>query len=269
MHQTIRPYTEDPALVEKVKEGFELPFRWAPDTTSLAQALEESRQYWQKPDGAMPPGFVEALNRSLAELVQSGLEESSLQVGQKLPPFALPNAAGERVVSKELQGAGPLVVTFYRGGWCPYCNLALRGLQRILPELEQLGARLVAITPEKPDDSLTTVEKNRLTFEVLTDEGLRYARELGLVWTIPDYALEWHERYFGLYLEEHNGTGNRNELPVPATFVVHRTGVVTWWFLEADYWRRAEPSDVLQAVRIAARDPQEGTCDRTSFALSD
>jgi peroxiredoxin len=249
MTQSIPSFKDDPALVARVEEGLNLPFRWEPGSTTLAQALEESRQFWQAPGGTMHPGFVTALNRSLAELVQAGLEKDSLQVGRQLPPFALPNPSGGIVRSDE--HTGPLVVTFYRGGWCPYCNLALRAMQKVLPEIEGLGGRLVAITPETPDDSLSTAEKGGLTFDVLSDVGLDYARQLGIVWKVPDYALEWHEKYFGLHFEQHNGSGNRDELPVPATFVVNREGIVTWRFLEAAYWKRAEPKDVVEAVRRA------------------
>lgn len=247
MPETIRSYRDDPVLIAKVEEGLELPFKWDPEATALAQALEESRRFWQDPDGAMAPGFVDALNRALAELVQAGLEEDSVKIGQRLPAFSLPNQAGKMVRSDDL--TGPLVVTFYRGGWCPYCNLALRGMQRVLPEIERLGGRLVAVTPEQPDDSLSTSEKGGMTFDVLTDDGLRYAKQLGIAWKIPEYALEWHEKYFGLHFEQHNGAGNRDELPVPATFVVNSTGVVTWRFLEAAYWKRAEPKEVVEAVR--------------------
>jgi len=250
MTQTIRSYKDDPAMVAKVEKGLELPFQWNPKTTTLAQALEESRRFWQNPDGgAMPKGFVDALNRSLAELVQAGLEKHSVKVGQKFPAFILPNQTGQLIRSEDLNRAGPLVVTFYRGGWCPYCNLALRGMQRVLPDIERLGGRLVAVTPEQPDDSLSTAEKAGLTFDVLTDDGLGYARQLGIVWKIPDYALQWHEQYFGLHFEQHNGVGHRDELPVPATFVVDRNGVVAWCFLEAAYWKRADPKDVVEAVR--------------------
>jgi peroxiredoxin len=216
----------------------------------LSQALEESRRFWQDPDyGATPSDFVEALHRSLAELVQSGLVENSLQVGQSLPAFSLANQVGKVVRSDDL--LRPLVVTFYRGGWCPYCHLALRGFEHVLPEIKLLGGSLTAITPELPDNSLSTVEKLGLSFNVLTDHGLGYARRLGIIWKTPAYALEWQEQYLGLYLEGFNGAGYRDELPVPATFVVNRDGMVTWRFLEAAYWRRAEPGDVVEAVRGA------------------
>jgi peroxiredoxin len=246
---TIGSFRDDAVIVAKVEEGFALPWRWNPAAMSLAEALEESRRFWQDPDqGAMPAGFVEALNRSLTALVQADLERNSLQTGRPFPAFALPNQRGAVIRSDDLLADGPLVVTFYRGGWCPYCNLALRGLQHVLPEIKRLGGNLVAVTPEVPDNSLSTAEKAGLDFDVLTDLGLGYARGLGIVWKIPEYALEWQEKYFGLYLEGYNGAGRRDELPVPATFVVARDGVVAWRFLEAAYWRRAEPRDVVQAV---------------------
>ena len=202
-------------MVAKVEERFELPFKWQPGTTTLAHALEESRRFWQNPvDGAMAPGFVDALNRSLAELVQAGLEQHSVQVGERLPDVHCRSNRTPHPLD-DLNRAGPLVVTFYRGGWRPYCNLALRGIQQVLPEIERLGGELVAITPEQPDDSLSTAEKTELTFDVLTDDGLNYARQLGIVWKIPDYALQWHEQYFGLHFEQHNGAGHRDELPFP------------------------------------------------------
>jgi peroxiredoxin len=250
----IRSYRDDAAAIAKVEEGFAMPMRWNPATTTLRDALEESRRFWQDPKkGAMPPEFVEAFNRSLTELVQAGLERDSLQVGQPLPAFSLANQVGQAVRSDDLLAAGSLVLTFYRGGWCPFCNLALRGLERVLPEIKQLEANLVAVTPELPDNSLTTTERAGLSFDVLTDHGLLYARQLGIVWKIPEYALEWQEKYFGLFLEGYNGAGERDELPVPATLVINRDGVVTWRFLEAAYWRRAEPSDVAEAVRRAVR----------------
>lgn len=248
----IGSYRDDAATVAKVEEGFALPMRWTPATTTLREALEESRRFWQDfGQGAMPPDSVAALNRALTQLVQSGLEKNSLQVGQRLPAFSLANQVGQAVRSDDLRAAGPVVLTFYRGGWCPFCNLALRGMQHVLPEIKQLGAILVAITPELPDNSLSTAEKAGLSFDALTDHGLGYARQLGIVWTIPEYVLEWQEKYFGLYLEGFNGAGRRDELPVPATFVINRDGVVTWRFLKAAYWRRAEPSEVVEAVRGA------------------
>ncbi|HWB09908.1 MAG TPA: peroxiredoxin-like family protein [Pirellulales bacterium] len=248
----IGSYGDDAEAAAKIKEGFALPARWDPAMTTLGQALEESRRFWQDPEhGAMPRDYVEAFKRALAELVQAGLEKHSLQVGQTLPTFSLANQVGQAVRSEDFLASGPLVLSFYRGGWSPFCILALRGLQHVLPQIKKLGGSLVAITPELPDNSLSTVEKLGLSFDVLTDHGLGYARQLGIVWKIPEYALKWQEKYFGVYLEGYNGAGYRDELPVPATFIINRDGTVTWRFLEAAYWQRAEPSDVVEAVRGA------------------
>lgn len=250
MIQAIHRYSEEPDPFERIDVGVSRAFRWDPASTSLAHALEESRRYWKDPDrGATPPEFIEAVNQSLAELVEAGLEANSLQVGDEFPAFFLPNQLGEMVRSDSLLRQGPLVVTYYRGGWSPYCNFALRALQQVLPEIEQLGGRLVAITPEHADEALSTVGKNGLSFDLLTDDGLRYADELGIVWKLPQSVLDWHEQHFGIYLEEFNGQGNHNELPVPATFVINRDGVVVWRHVDPDYWKRAEPTDVLEALR--------------------
>ncbi|CAK9075285.1 Putative peroxiredoxin Rv1608c (Bacterioferritin comigratory protein) (Thioredoxin peroxidase) (Thioredoxin-dependent peroxiredoxin Rv1608c), partial [Durusdinium trenchii] len=170
-------------------------------------------------------------------------------VGQAFPDFELPDHNGSAVRSSELLSEGPLVVTFYRGGWCPYCNLALRALQDKLPEMKELGANLVAISPQLPDGSLSTAEQNSLEFSVLSDVGLKVASDAGVVWEIPEYAMEWHQKFFGMDLESTNGAGNSNKLPVPATFVIGRDGRVLWRFVEAKYWERANPEDIVNALR--------------------
>lgn len=254
MIQAIHSFADDLDIIDKVDEGLALPFHWDPTSSSLADALEEARLYWQDPEqGVMPLEFVAALNRSLRELIDGGLNERSIQVGDKFPHFFLPNQLGDMVRSDSLLSKGPLVVTFYRGGWGPYCNFALRAMQHVLPEFEGMGAHLVAITPEHPEYSLSTVGKNGLAFDVLTDDGLRFANDLGIVWKVPESILEWHEQQFRIFIEEFNGKGNRDELPVPATFVINQQGIVTWRFVDASYWRRAEPKEVVDAVRAIMR----------------
>ena len=249
MPTDIKHFSEDPQLAQLIM-NFTLPSEWVPGETSLEEALESTRRFWADPDsGAMPKGFVDALNRSLTELVQAGLETRSVQVGQEFPDFELSDQNRETVRSIDLLAQGPLVVTFYRGGWCPYCNLALRALQAKLPEMQESGATLVAVSPELPDGSLSTAERNTLDFPVLSDVGLDLAKRAGVVWDIPDYAREWQEKFFGLELETHNGAGNGSELPVPATFVIGKDGRVLWRFVEARYWERANPDDVIEALR--------------------
>ena len=139
------------------------------------------------------------------------------------------------------------MVSFYRGGWCPYCNLELRALQAALPEFEAAGATLVAISPQTPDETLSTTEKNELGFSVLSDVGSHTSRRYGLVFTLQDDARDLY-RSFGNDLTRINGTDSW-ELPVPATYVIAPNGIVTLAVVDPDYRHRAEPADVVAAVR--------------------
>jgi peroxiredoxin len=142
---------------------------------------------------------------------------------------------------------GPLVISFYRGGWCPYCNFELRALQQILPELKELGANLVAITPETPDNSLTTPEKNEVAFDILTDYDNNYARELGLVFKMPKDLQEVYGS-FGIDVEAHNENPNF-ELPMPATLVVGANREVLYAFVSEDYTKRADTTAILEILK--------------------
>ena len=159
----------------------------------------------------------------------------------------MPDASGETISSKHLLERGPLVVSFYRGGWCPYCNLELRALQDLLPKFEENNATLVAISPQTPDNSLSTQEKNALSFPVLSDRNNRVARGMGLVYEVPEGVVNVSRDEFNLIYSDINDT-EKNELPIPATYVVDRTGTIVYAFVNLDYSQRAEPSDVLDAV---------------------
>ncbi|HYM02969.1 MAG TPA: peroxiredoxin-like family protein [Stellaceae bacterium] len=191
------------------------------------------------------PGDVAAtMGAATAALRASGIADRALRRGQRMPDFALPDATGQIVDSETLRRSGPLVVVFYRGNWCPYCNLALKALQERLPAIKAKGATLVAISPETPDQSLTTREKNELAFPVLTDGGNRVARTFGLVFAL-DERLRPIYRSFGVDLAAHNGEAS-HELPLPATYVVARDGTVIDAFVEADYRERLAPETVLE-----------------------
>ena len=168
------------------------------------------------------------------------------KVGQQLLNFKLPDQNGTSRTLDELLKAGPLVLTFYRGGWCPYCNLMLRAYQRMIPSLEKNGAHFIAITPELPDASLTTKERLALNFDVLTDQDSVYARELGIQFTIPK---ELHSVYLNLGIDvvRYNGD-NPYDLPLAATFVIDTDKTVKYSFADADYTQRAEPIDILRVV---------------------
>ncbi len=194
------------------------------------------------------PAHVKAvMGRSLEELRHSGIVGRALSVGDEAPDFTLPNAGGGTVHLAELLTAGPVVISFYRGGWCPYCNLELAALQEAVTELEEAGGGLVAISPNLPDESLTTVERHALGFPVLSDVGNVVARRFGLVFEVPD-DLEAVYRAMGHDIGKVNGT-DRWEIPLPATYVVDPAGAIRFAFVDADYRNRAEPADIVEVLR--------------------
>jgi peroxiredoxin len=204
------------------------------------EALYQARQ--QK----MPADIREVMIRATRELAAGGQAERALSAGDRAPLFSLPDATGRTVSLAAQLAAGPVVLTFYRGGWCPYCNLTLHALEQANSEIAGRGARLIAVSPQNPDDSLTLVEKHRLSFGVLTDTGCEIAKLYGLCFDIGDELAEVYRR-IGLDLARAN-SGHARTLPIPATFVIAADGVIAWSRADADYTKRAEPADVLAAL---------------------
>ncbi len=180
------------------------------------------------------------------KLVQSGVAEQALKTGDLAPAFALPNAVGKSVSSEELLRKGPLVVSFYRGAWCSYCNLELHALQVALARIHELGAELVAISPNFPDNSMTSIEKHSLTYEVLTDAQNRVARQYNLVITLSEEVKNVYNQN-GLDIPAHNGDDSW-QLPIPATYVIASSGEIVFSFVTADHSQRAETADILAAL---------------------
>ncbi|WP_412070446.1 peroxiredoxin-like family protein [Rubrivirga sp. IMCC43871] len=194
----------------------------------------------------LPAPALAVIDRATATLTAADPTAGAVSVGDLAPSFELPNAIGQTVRLADLLAQGPVVLTFYRGGWCPYCSLELKALQNALPAITEAGARLVAISPQTPDATLSTTEKKALTFDVLSDVGNVIAREYGLVFEVPADLVEAYQG-FGIDLEAANGDGT-HELPMPATFVIDIDGTVRYAFVDPDYTKRAEPADVLAAL---------------------
>ena len=168
---------------------------------SLKEQLAEYRADWRK---RVPADRQAIMERHIEQLRTGVIARTMLKVGNRAPEFMLRNAKGEIVDIGALRKKGPVIVTFYRGGWCPYCNLELKAFQEILPEIKAAGASLVAISPEKPDDTLSTAEKNALAFEVLSDVGQKVGRAFGLVYQFTE-ELRSAYRGFGRDIPAHNG----------------------------------------------------------------
>ena len=198
----------------------------------------------------VPPERMTAMQRATNELIASGIAERARKAGEPAPDFTLTDALGRRTALAALLARGPVVLTFYRGGWCPYCNLELRAFQRVLPEITVLGATLIAISPQTPDDSLSTAEKNALAFPVLSDLESRVAEAYGLAFELPEELREVYAKS-GNDLPTVNGDGAWR-LPIPATYVIAADGTIVLANVDPDYRTRLDPDDVLATLRELA-----------------
>lgn len=208
--------------------------------------MQELLDLYEQAKAKRPENIVRVMSRTTEELVQSEIAENSLQQGDHAPDFILPNALGKDVQLKDLLTQGPVVVSFYRGKWCPYCNLELQALQRVLPRIKELGASLLAISPQTPDNTLSTKEKHGLTFEVVSDVGNQAARKFGLVFQLPKDLFPVYEG-FGIDLPAHNGD-QTFELPIPATYVIGTDGTIVFAHAHADYTKRVDTSEIIHAM---------------------
>lgn len=208
----------------------------------LNTLLEEIKAYKEQFKQKAPAEKQRLMAQATQELKDSGMA-SGLVIGDQAPMFELPHADGTQIDLKVLLQKGPVIVTFYRGGWCPYCNLELRAYQRELAQIEEKGATLVAVSPETPDYSLSTKEKNELDFYVLSDVDNQVARQFDLVFDMPDYLIEIYEAS-GLRVDSHNGNEDW-QLPKPATFIIQPDGTISFSDVPSDYTERVDPKTVI------------------------
>jgi len=209
----------------------------------LAEELKKINQQFKKD---APSELVEKIEASVASLAESKLLKKALKAGDQIPKFILSNATGSNVSSEELLTDGPLVINFYRGGWWPFCNLELGGFQEILEDIHDKGAQLIAISPEIPDETLTTTEKLNLEFEILTDLNNNLAKQFGIAFSLEDEMKDIYKG-FGIDLEGTHGNDDY-ELPVPATYVVDKNGLILLAHVDVDYTTRMEPEEVLSVL---------------------
>ncbi len=174
-------------------------------------------------------------------VIQNASQVKGLSVGDTAPDFTLPNALGNKISLSELLKSGVVIIKFYRGEWCPICNLDLRELQNKLPEIKYFGATLLAVSPQKTDDALTVTQKNNLGFEVLSDSGQEVIKAYNLQF---DPGEDYHQRRDLTLL---NGDGSKT-LPVPATFIVDKNREIIAAHVEPDYTKRMSPAEILEVL---------------------
>ncbi|WP_165739736.1 peroxiredoxin-like family protein [Pseudoalteromonas sp. Z1A6] len=197
-------------------------------------------------DAKLPADVLALMNTTNEELIAQHIKDNALQIGQKVENFSLANHKGENIELADLLKKGPVIISFYRGGWCPYCNLELKALNDYLPQFKTQSAQLVAISPQLPDETLSTAQKNDLEFDVLSDVSNKVAEQFGLLFTL-DERIQALYTQFGIDFEHYYGDKSF-KLPLPATYVINQDGVITYAFLSEDYTLRAEPIDVMAAL---------------------
>jgi peroxiredoxin len=200
-----------------------------------------------KPPYSVPRSVIETMHRATEELIASGAAAKALKAGDTAPSFVLKDADGSMVSSAELLAQGPLVISFYRGIWCPYCNMELQALQEALASFRPLGANLVAISPQNPVNSRKSVRTNSLEFPILSDPGNQTAAAFGLRFKLPDYLIDLYKSLKN-ELPAFNGDTSW-ALPMPGRFVIGQDRVIRYAEVNPDYTHRPEPADMLPALR--------------------
>lgn len=211
---------------------------------TFTQTLDQMRQEFI---ANTPADVYNELFRLINGQQQAG-KAFGLPEGQKAKDFTLNNSLGQAVNLYDELSQGPVVLTFYRGGWCPFCNMQLRSYQKVLPQIEAIGGRLIAVSPQSPDNTLTQQEKEDLQFQVLSDTNGLTAAAYNILYSVPDYIQDIFLNKFNLDLAEYNAT-NRWILPVTSTFMIDESGIVRSAYVEPDFMKRPDPEDILEQLR--------------------
>jgi peroxiredoxin len=203
-----------------------------------------------KPPFNAPPEIHPIMERATGELIAGGQATRAVKAGDRAPQFHLLDQDGNAVSSTDLLAKGPLVVTFYRGVWCPYCNIELQAINEVLPQIQELGANVVAISPQIAVNSRKSVRSNELRFPVLSDVKNETAAAFGLRFNLPDYLVELYKNLKN-DLPAFNGDPGWT-LPMPARYVIAQNGVVLYSEINPDYTRRPDPSEMLPVLKKAS-----------------
>jgi len=217
----------------------------AEESATLAEQLDARKAKFVE---MATPERIAAAENAISEVADSGILDKAINLGDKAPNFTLPDALGNSVSLYDELAKGPVILTWYRGSWCPYCNIQLHDYQKSLSDIHAAGTQLIAISPELSDSALSWKEKNELDFIVLSDVGNEVAREYGIVYRIPDAISAGYVAGGRTDLTQYNGNDSL-ELPLAVTYVIGTDGSVEYAFVDADYRKRAETSDVVEFVK--------------------
>jgi peroxiredoxin len=214
---------------------------------SVSDLREKIAEYDAAKARRVPAEVLETMAGATAQLAAMGITDRSLRTGDQVPDFELPNHNGESRRLSRMLDDGVVVLNFYRGGWCPYCNMELNALQQALPAIRAAGATLVAVSPELPDRAGDTQARHALEFDVLSDVGNRVSEAFGLVFELPEQLRPVYAR-LGIDVPAYNGDDSFT-LPVPASYLIDSDGIIRYHFVNVDYTQRLEPDTLLGALR--------------------
>jgi len=176
------------------------------------------------------------------------MPDPGLHVGDKAPDFVLNNAFGKPIKLSTMYADGPVVLVFYRGGWCAICNIQLHSLNASLPAFKKYGAQLLAVTPQKPDKSKEQIVKDGYPFEVVSDTDYTVLKSYKLYFEISKQLTDLYFDKFAIDIVDYNGEG-RYGLPVPATYIIDKKGIIRAAYANTDYTQRMEPKDIVDALK--------------------
>lgn len=199
-------------------------------------------------DGNLTPKYRKVLDKAIRNLEKPEMRKQVLKVGDQMPEFELNNQLGKVASSTELIKEGPLILTFYRGYWCPYCNIDMNNLQRYLSDIKNAGANLFAVSPERLDYSKRIIRRQKLTFDILHDVQNKVADSFGIKWKLSDDVVELYRDKFHYNLKLYHGNDDWS-LPIPARFLIDDKGVIQYAESTPDYSTRPDPDDLMEVLR--------------------
>jgi peroxiredoxin len=214
----------------------------------MSRLIDSIKEYQEGFRKRVPLEVQEIMKKATKKLEDASISKNALKVGDIAKDFILPNALEKEVSLNDAINENKFViVSFYRGTWCAYCNMELRALQLKNEEFKALGAKLIAISPQSPDASMTTKEKNELEFEVLSDNSNVIAKKYGLVFSLADELRPIYES-FNINVPSSNDEDSY-EIPMPATYVLNKNKEIIFSFIDEDYTKRCEPQDIIDAIK--------------------